>query len=277
MTFIETIQNIINSLPFFVIIIDEDHKILYANETAQNLMGKKKDGILGKYCPKIVHGLDEPYPGCPLEESIVNNQYIEKELLDTFYSNWVSTTIYPTQFKTQQGKRIYLHMSHDITARKHAEENLRKTQDDLKKKSKTLEETNIALKILLENQEKDKKDTEKSILENIDTLVFPYIKKLESTSLDELQAGLLKIIETNLSETIKPFVSKFNNIADNFSPTEIRVAKMVKDGKTAKEIAGIMCISPNTVKEHNSHIRRKLGIKRKKVNLRNYLQSYFNN
>ncbi|MFC1650905.1 LuxR C-terminal-related transcriptional regulator [Candidatus Latescibacterota bacterium] len=274
LTFFETIRNIINALPYFVIIIDEDHNILLANDSAQKLIGKNNEDLLGCYCPKTVHGLDDPYPGCPLVEAIEKDKYVEKDLLDPLYSSWVSTGIYPTQFKTHQGKRIYLHLVRDITTRKLAEENLIKAQDDLGQKTINLEETNIAMKILLEHQGKDKQNTEKNILENIKTLVFPYIEKLEHSSLNERQATLLKIIETNLSETVKPFVSKFKNIADNFSPTEIRVAKMVKEGKTAKEIGEIMCISPNTVKEHNSHIRKKLGIKRKKVNLRTYLQSF---
>jgi DNA-binding CsgD family transcriptional regulator len=52
------------------------------------------------------------------------------------------------------------------------------------------------------------------------------------------------------------------NKAINFSQAEVRVAKMVKEGRTAKEIADILYISTNTVKEHNSQIRKKLGIKK---------------
>ncbi len=62
----------------------------------------------------------------------------------------------------------------------------------------------------------------------------------------------------------------------NLSLTEIQVASLVKEGKTSKEIAEIMYISDNTVKAHNRRIRSKLGIKHKKVNLKSYLQSFFN-
>jgi len=196
-------------------------------------------------------------------------------LFDPFYSKWVSSAIYPTKFKIKKGKEIFLHAVSDITDRKRAEEQLKETKDNLEKKSKNLEETTIALKILLEHQEKDKRNTEKNIHENIETLVFPYLNKLYYSSLDENQNILLNIINTNLSEIVKPFVTKLKNKEINLSPTEVRIAKMVKEGNTAKEIAEILFISPNTVKEHNSHIRKKLGIKRKKVNLRTYLQSFF--
>ena len=42
---------------------------------------------------------------------------------------------------------------------------------------------------------------------------------------------------------------------------------MIKEGKTAKVIAEIMCISANTVRGHSIRIRDKLGIKRKKINI----------
>ncbi len=82
---------------------------------------------------------------------------------------------------------------------------------------------------------------------------------------------MLKIIETNLSELIKPFSTLLMDEFVNLSPFEVRVVNMVKDGKTAKDIAEILHMSENTVKSHNRHIRSKLGIKHKKVNLRSYL------
>jgi DNA-binding CsgD family transcriptional regulator len=145
----------------------------------------------------------------------------------------------------------------------------------LEKKSTNLEESNIALKVLLEHHVQNIRNSEKNILENIKMLVFPYLEKLKNSTLDENNNTLLDIIETNLSEIIKPFAIKLTDKSINFSPAEVRVAKMVKEGRTAKEIADILYISTNTVKEHNSQIRKKLGIKRKKINLRTYLQSFF--
>jgi len=78
MTILGCLQNVINIFPYFIIIIDEDHNILLANDTAQNLIGKKLDNIIGCYCPKLVHGLDEPFPGCPLEDAIEKGHYIKK-------------------------------------------------------------------------------------------------------------------------------------------------------------------------------------------------------
>jgi DNA-binding CsgD family transcriptional regulator len=54
---------------------------------------------------------------------------------------------------------------------------------------------------------------------------------------------------------------------------EIQVANMVKAGKTTKDIALILGLSARTIEAVRYAIRRKLGIKKKRSNLRSYLLS----
>jgi len=42
---------------------------------------------------------------------------------------------------------------------------------------------------------------------------------------------------------------------------EREVLKLLADGKTVKEIAGQLCISPKTVESHKYHIMTKLGVR----------------
>ena len=57
------------------------------------------------------------------------------------------------------------------------------------------------------------------------------------------------------------------------TPVDIRVASLVREGKTNKEIADILLVSKNTILFHRHNIRGKLGIKNKKINLRSHLMS----
>ena len=154
----------------------------------------------------------------------------------------------------------------DITARK-------KTDEELKTKSLNLEEVNAALRVLLKQRDQDKDEMEDKILSNVKKLVLPYIERLKEKRLDDEKKTYLNIIETNLKNIISPFVQKMSSTYSQFTPTEIRVANLIRDGKTIKEIAGISGVSENAVNHHRQNIRNKLGLNKQKANLRTYLMS----
>jgi PAS domain S-box-containing protein len=119
------VLDILNALPFYVLLLDKDHYILEANNAVYTYLGVKREDILGKYCPMVIHGLEHPFDGCPLEEAAEKNQAIERELFDPRSGRWITSAIYPTTALSQDGKIIFFHMVTDITERKQAEEQLR--------------------------------------------------------------------------------------------------------------------------------------------------------
>ena len=171
------------------------------------------------------------------------------------------------------GKQILYSIIHDITKRKEAEKALSEKEDQLRNKAKALKEMNTALRVLLKEREKDKEDVEDKVLSNVKDLVLPYIERIKKTTLSSNQRSCIDIIETNLEEIVSPFARELSSKYLGLTPTEIRVANLVKEGKTSKEIAEFMHLSPKTVEFHRDNIRKKLGIKKSKTNLRTYLLS----
>jgi PAS domain S-box-containing protein len=155
---------------------------------------------------------------------------------------------------------------HDITDRKEAEK-------QLEMKSLSLEEVNTALKVLLEQRERDRNEVEDKVAGNVKDLVLPYIDILKQRHLDTQQRAYLDILETNLKNIVSPFTQKMTSIYTDFTPAEVKVANLIRDGKTVKEIANIFGLSETSVNTHRQHVRNKLGLKNKKNNLRTFLMS----
>ena len=161
----------------------------------------------------------------------------------------------------------------EITALKLTEEALRKSQEELIEQKQSLEETNIAMKVLLKQREEDKLELEKKVLSNVKGLVLPYVDKLKNTRLKAKDRTLVEIIDTHLQDIISPLLQRFSNAKILLTPQEMQIAALVKDGKTSKEIAEVLNVSETTVNFHRKNLRVKFGLTNKRTNLRSYLMS----
>lgn len=165
-------------------------------------------------------------------------------------------------------------VSHEnITALKLAEERLQQRETELEEKNRNLEEINTTLKVLLERRETDKKELEEQVLGNVKQRVLPYLDRLKATKLEPEAKEFARLVETNLQEIVSPFLQRLTSSYFDLTPHEIQVAGLVKEGKMTKEIADFLNVSTSAVDFHRKNIRKKLGLKSRKANLRSYLLS----
>lgn len=162
-------------------------------------------------------------------------------------------------------------LEQEIEDRKRAEKALRKRETELQDQSHHLEEVNTALRVLLKQRQDDKKELSETVMRNMQDLVTPYLQKVINGHLNNQQRTLVRILEANLNNIVSPFIDKLTSGLAHLTPTEIRVASLVKEGKTNKEIAEILLVSKNTILFHRYNIREKLGLKNKKINLQSHL------
>jgi len=173
----------------------------------------------------------------------------------------------------------------NITQRKKNEAALKKAHAELefrveertrqlKNKTKSLEEVNMALEVLLKKRAEDKVELEETVMNNLKNLVTPYFGKIKKTNLDDRQSTFLSIIESNLTEIVSPFSRNISLKYLNLTPTEIHVANLIKIGRTTKQIAAFMNRSPRTIDTHRKNMRRKIGLDKTRANLRSHLLSF---
>lgn len=165
-------------------------------------------------------------------------------------------------------------VSHEeITALKLTEEALRESEAKLTQQKVELEESNIALKVLLKQREGDKGDLEQKVITNIKQTVLPYVEKLKRITLKPKDRTVVEIIESHLQDIVSPMIQNLANASIILTPQEIQVASLVKDGKASKEIADILNVAETTVHFHRKNLRKKFGLSNSQTNLRSYLIS----
>ncbi len=162
----------------------------------------------------------------------------------------------------------------DITAQKLAEAELERSREELRLHAIEVQERNTALKVLLSQRESDRAEFEERILENVRTLILPYLEKLRAHRLDPEVKALLNIVETNLSQITSAFSQRLCSKFRGLSPQELRIANLIKEGRQDKEISELLNISFETVKTHRQNIRKKLGIYGERGGLRSHLSTY---
>ena len=262
---------------------DEKGAITYVNSKFCQMLGYKPENLIGK---PVTDFLDDR------NKQILKNQISirKKGEVLPYEIEWISkdgknfpTIMSPQVIFNDNGQfNGSFSVITDISILKQVEKELLKTQDELENRvaertkelriqKSNLEEANIALQVLLDKRQEDKKEMEDNLLTNVKEMIAPYFEKIRKTKLNDQQKAILSILESFLNEIISPFARKISLKYLNLTPTEIEVANLIRHGINSKEIADIMNLSPRTIYNHRKNIRKKFGLDNKKTNLRSHL------
>lgn len=147
------------------------------------------------------------------------------------------------------------------------EQTLQQQRFEVRSRANDLEEINIAMRVMLNQREQDKRLLETEIYNSIQHLIQPWLRKLEQSGLDEKQQSYLGHIKENLSAS----GSSENEHFHKLTPMEQQVAKAIAQGLSSKVIAQQMHIEKSTIDFHRRNIREKLGLASSKTTLKQYL------
>lgn len=276
-------KGVINSLSAHVAILDEQGKIIETNRAWQdfareNGMEESSDSVGMNYlsiCERASNNTDDKarLVAKGIREVIAG----ESDEFLTHYpchspdqKRWYAVRVVP--FREKRLNRVIV-THENITPIIEIQEALEAKEVELLGERERLEETNIALRVLLRQRDEDKTRIEETIYTNVDRLVLPYVEKLLLGRLTEQQRTLIEVVDINLRDIISPFLRSLSALSLLLTPQEIEVANMVRTGKTSKEIAGVLGISASGVDFHRKRLRHKLGLTNSAKNLRSYLLS----
>ena len=185
---------------------------------------------------------------------------------------WIGHTCLPVY--DDQGSYLGRRGSNqDITYRKQIENDLNSRKQALIEKTISQQKANEALKSLLEQREIEKAAIEQTMVTNLKRFVFPYLDDLERLGCGQDAKAYVNLIRTNIEQLISPVSKKLSGAYLELTPMEIKVADLIRQGKSTKTIAAILKTSSSTVEKHRNKIRKKLHLLKSKVNLHTYLNS----
>jgi DNA-binding CsgD family transcriptional regulator len=145
-------------------------------------------------------------------------------------------------------------------------------RSELEKVNQELLDTNKALTALARNIDREREDAEKRIAKIVRSRMLPLLEDFQKNV--SFKKYLAEINELMLSlHELSPGLKKSSDILLALSPTELRIATMIKNGLTSPAIANVLHISIDTVKSHRRNIRKKLKFNNSRINLASYLEA----
>jgi len=271
-------QNYLDIAEVILVAIDPEEKVRLINKKGCKVLGYKEEEIIGKnWFDTFIRHKDREKLREMFQKWISGDsasvEHFENSILtnsgDERLIAWHNTVL-----RDDMGKAISsLSSGEDITERKKTEETLKERERQLQVEAHNLEEVNTALRVLLKRMDEDKTEVEEKVLLNVKEMIVPYVKKLKGSGLNERQKTYTDILESSLNQIISPFSLRMSSKFLNFTPKELQVANLLRQGRTSKEIGELLNSSPKTIACHRESIRKKLGLTNKKANLKSYLLS----
>jgi DNA-binding CsgD family transcriptional regulator len=189
----------------------------------------------------------------------------ERARLETELADHARTLERRVAERTAQLSDLNAELEVEIAQRRRAEAALRLREQEL-------EETNVALRVLLSRVESTRREHEESVLRQLESLVLPHVRKLKQTRGAGVEAHV-EVLEASLLSITSAFSKRLVTAFGALTPTEIEIAQLIIAGRTSKEIAKLMLREPSTIDFHRNNIRKKLRVDRRDMSLRSYLVS----
>ncbi|CAK8724590.1 Regulatory protein, luxR family [Candidatus Electrothrix laxa] len=279
--------------PATILIVDDDKSVLFASRAIIEEEGHDvitaPDGIAALTATKrdapdiIILDMDMPeINGCEVCQQLkgepatanipiifLSSHNMAEEKVKAFEAGGVDYLVKPYS-KQELIVRLRTHLTLQRTQNILTAE-IKKNTLELREKNCELQETNLVLKRLIHEIKEEKLEINRIIQTNIKRLILPDLAQMAEASALQQRYQLRDAIQTNLIALSGPITGEHIDAYSLLTPTELRVLNFIGQGRSSKEIAGVLNVSPQTVATHRKKIRKKLNITGKKINLTSFI------
>lgn len=251
-------SNVFNSIEDGVSVLDKDYVIEDVNFTVKKWY-KEREKIIGLKCYEVFHNRTTPCEICPvrrtLETGKMHVEVIPFKTIDTGEAGWKEIKGYPI-YGGEEVVGVVEYVK-DVTY----EMDLFSKVAGIERELANLKAQNEILKTFIDQKEKEQYSLQNNISLNINNLIKPVIKEINSSMVSgSIDRQMILFLESLIDRIVEPYLTNVPDPENNFTTREVEILQLIKQGKSSKEIATLLFVTPKTVAFHRGNIRKKLGL-----------------
>lgn len=259
--------NVFNNIDDGVSVISKDYVIKDVNFTMEKWF--ERNQIIGFKCYEALHDRTLPCDDCPIKRTFdtgeMHTEVVPYRTLKNGAAGWKKVECYPI-YEREEVVGAVEYVKDTIF-----DLDLLSKVAIIEKELEDLKGQNNLLKQNVSRLESERNLLENNLSLNIQNLVKPVINEIKSNmDANTTYKHMMAFLDSLIEKIAEPYMSNVPNGLNSFTTREIEVLQLIRQGKSSKEIATMLFVTPKTVAFHRGNIRRKLGLG-KSDNLRAYL------
>ena len=172
------------------------------------------------------------------------------------------------------GRRTCFALGTDITEHETLRRELEASQELHRRQAGALEDANTALRVILDQRNRDRADLERGIVRYAEEMIVPLLETLRKRLGSAPEVIYAEAAIQNLRELANPLAAPLDALTSGevrLSRREHEIANLIRAGKSSSDIAQALFVSATTVAFHRKNLRRKLGLGMRSPSLATYL------
>ncbi len=264
-SFEKLLHALLNDIGDGVFFISHDMKIMEINDRACDIFESSRKNIIGMDCHDLI---------APGHTRFLNQAFRDISEFESWAGENTAVRFddyrFPIDITVKKfslfNRTLFCLVIKDLTEYKTLKEMLSQEKSHRR-------EMYVTLKNVMRAFEKERSGIETGISHRIETLLLPTIDKVKRESSAEVRNTYLNVMRDQLVNLTRGFAKELDGRFLRLTRTEMKICKFIQTGLSSKEIAQSMNISFETVQAHRRNIRKKLGLRGRRVNLHALLAS----
>jgi PAS domain S-box-containing protein len=149
---------------------------------------------------------------------------------------------------------------------------IQRLETGLEESREQVDGMNVALRTVIESVEEEKRDMHEDFALQVRDQIMPALDRMIKEPLPQMRKSFGKFIKERLSALAGETGDHFEDLLLKLTPREVELCRYIEAGKSTEHIAELLSITADTVRTHRRNIRRKLGLRKKRISLISYLK-----